>query len=178
MTIRTTMTDLVSRVRAMIHDPAGDSAALDDDTIQEALDARRIDVIGLPLYAAPELIDGEFVWRSYGAPYKDWESDAVLRDGEGDELSPSSSDLQTGRWTFADGQDPPVYLTGQSYDLYGASADLLDMRCAMTAEAFDFSADGSRFDRSQVNKAWTNLAGQYRARSRPVSGVQVRSDIA
>jgi hypothetical protein len=58
--------------------------------------------------------------------------------------TPSTADYTTGRWTFNDSQ-MGVYLTGWAYDLYAASADLLEAWAAKVSVEFDFTADGSSF---------------------------------
>ncbi len=55
----------------------------------------------------------------------DWESDAALYANDYSVLTPTASDLIQGRWTFAASQIPPVFATGQTYDLYAAAADVL-----------------------------------------------------
>lgn len=51
-----------------------------------------------------------------------------------------------------------------TYDLNAAAADIWDEKAAGVAEDFNFSADGGRYDRSQVAEAYGKRARYYRAR--------------
>ncbi|NOZ27968.1 MAG: hypothetical protein GXP39_07950 [Chloroflexi bacterium] len=172
---RTTMADLITRLRRLIND-SGTSQTWTDDELQDFLDARRLDVRRARLRPETTWAAGTVTYTDYYADYGDWESDAVLEDADGDDLTPSSSDWLTGHWTFAD-QDPPVFITGKSYDLYAAAADVLEAWAAKVALEFDFDADGGRFRRSQKREALLELAKRYRRRSRPQVAVMVRNDV-
>lgn len=175
MVARTSMADLIARVRLLIRDPAGATAACSDDEIQDALDRYRREVYGQELMAVAENVAGVLTYTAYHAPYGGWEGSPVLRDAAGAVLTPATSDLVNGVWTFA-AQAPPVMLTGRSFDLYAAAADLLELRATVAAPSFDFTADGATYYRSQTGAAFLVLARQYRARARPQTMPQIRSD--
>jgi len=170
------MADLITQLRCLVNDPAGASQTWSDDELQDFLDARRIDVRNARLRPETTWADGDVTYTDYYADYGNWESDVVLEDAEGDDLTPASSDLLTGHWTFSD-QDPPVYATGKVYDLYAAAADVLEAWAAKVALEFDFQADGASFKRSQKREALLQLAKQYRIKSWPALAVQVRGDV-
>lgn len=76
------------------------------------------------------------------------------------------------------GDGPPVYLVGKTFDVYAAAADLLESWAAKVKTAYDFTADGASFSRSQQVAALLSLAGDYRRRQRSLTALQVRGDIA
>ncbi len=54
-----------------------------------------------------------------------------------------------------------------TYDLAAAAAEVWDEKAGVVEQDFDFSADGGRYDRSQVAKGYGNRARYYRARRAP-----------
>lgn len=163
----------------MIADPAGASQVFTDDEVQDALDAHRMDVRYLELTAAETLQQsGPVLYKDYYAPYSPWESDETLVNGSWAAVTPTTAERFNGHWTFAAGQDPPVYIIGKVFDLYGAAADLLETWAAKLKLEFDFSADGQSFQRAQKATRLLELAGEYRQKQRPVVIRQVRADAA
>lgn len=63
------------------------------------------------------------------------------------------------------------------YDVYGAAAELLEAWSAREKLAFDFSADGASYYRSQKSKALLEQAKAYRAKARPLAALLVRGDV-
>jgi hypothetical protein len=61
-----------------------------------------------------------------------------------------------------------------SYDLNAAAADVLQERATALATAFDFSADGASYQRSQQYEALMAQCRYYRARRRPTSMTAVK----
>ncbi len=177
MAVRASMAEVISRLRAMIGDPAGASQVWDDQTIQDYLDRWQGIARYAPLRPEPTYAPGGVVeYLDYYADRGDWEADEKLYSSTYAELAPAASDRLTGRWTFAASQVPPVYIVGKSYDLYGASADLLEAWAAREALSFDFEADGQTFRRSQKREALLTLAREYRRQQRPLRVGVVRSD--
>lgn len=174
---RASMADLITRLRRLINDPAGVNQTWTDDELQDFLDAHRLDVRHARLRPEPTWTGSGVTYTDYYADYGDWESDVVLEDASGNDLTPATSDLLTGHWTFTD-QDPPVYITGKTYDLYAAAAAVLEAWAARVALEFDFTADGASFRRSQKREALLALAAEYRRRARANRAVMVRSDVA
>lgn len=75
----------------------------------------------------------------------------------------------------ADGNDPDDNDWTDTYDLHRAAADIWEEKASVVAADFDFSADGGRYDRSQVYQQYTNLAHYHAARARVRSGRMVSS---
>lgn len=172
------MSALIASLRRLINDASGESAVWTDEELQEWLDAHCDEVIEEPLAYAWQTVDGESVVLAYVASCGNWESDAALTDANGDTLTADSENLVVGRWTFNEHQQPPVYLTGRSYDVYAAAADALEARAAQFALSYDFTADGASYHRSQQAQALLALAKQYRRRSRPRVARMVRDDVS
>ena len=176
MATRASMAALIARLRLLVNDPVGASQIWSDDQLQDWLDGQRTDVVRAALYYNWAIVAGANAVLNYFAETGDWESDAALSDVEGTTLTPGAVNLLTGRWTFAAHQAPPVYLTGQTYDLYAAAADVLEARAGQLAGAYDFTADGATYHRSQQAAGLLALARQYRGRSRPRMIQMVRDD--
>ncbi len=174
---RTTLADLITRLRKLVNDPAGASQSWSDDELQDFLDANRLDVRHAALRPEPAWTGGTVTYTDYFADYGEWESDVTLEDSNGDDLTPSASNLVAGHWTFADGQDPNVYVTGKTFDLWAAAADVLEAWAAKVALEFDFDADGSGYKRSQKREALLAVAAQYRRKARPRKAPMVRDDV-
>lgn len=53
-----------------------------------------------------------------------------------------------------------------TYDLYAAAADVWEEKAATVASDFDFSADGGRYDRSQVYEQYMKQVRYFRGKRR------------
>ncbi len=92
-------------------------------------------------------------------------------------LSPATSELLIGRWTFSASTNPPVLIRGQVYDVHAAAADLLDLwATSLAATAMDFGSGTKRFARSQIVANLERRAAAERAKARIGSVQMVRSD--
>lgn len=181
MAVRATMSDLIARVRLMVFDTGG-SPLLSDQEIQDKLDECRFDYYNYPLLMHPTFTNpGGIVYNDYYAQVGHtirgmWETDEVLRWGDFTLLTPATSDELVGHWTF-NNQKPPVLLTGKRYDLYRASADLLDYKiAALAATQFDFTADGQSFHLSQQLQYLERRVLDYRRKQEARVGGYGRSD--
>ncbi len=184
MAVRATMDALILRVRGLIGDTATTPAncAFSDPDIQAALDRERLDINLsdwrelVPHYSAQP---GPFNWAEYYDPsgWGDWEGDATLYNQAMQQLLPTLSDTLTGHWSFAPGQQvPPVFVVGKTYDVYAAAYTLVLRQMAQSARAYDFSADGASFHRSQMVTGLQALADQLATEMRPRTARLVRSD--
>src|SRR5579885_25443 len=196
MPVRSTMTDLISRVSMMIGDPT--NAQFTTQQVQDYLDANRDDIRFEPLKIAPTIVNlpstnnqAGTIFADYYSKYQWWEQDVVLQGTNTSTgaawvvLSPVSSDYITGHWQFdltpftngtVPGQYPPVFATGKVYDLYAAAADLLEFWAASLKMAYDISVDGQSLRRSQMLSQTLDLAETYRSRSKPKLAKLERSD--
>lgn len=176
MVARASMAALIARVRTLIGDPSGTGEVWADTAIQEFLDGRQTVVRYDQLRAAPTL-GATVQYLDYYADVGDWEGDAALYDSALALLAPKTSDYQTGHWTFQTSVLPPVYILGKHYDVHAAAADVLEAWAATEKLAYDFTADGASYSRSQRAKALLGLAAEYRKRAGPVRAQQVRDDV-
>ncbi len=179
------MADLILRTRDLMGDnPAVQTnRAFTDQQVQDALDRERLDVnISdwrelLPFYS---VVSGAWVWTEYYDPsnYGDWESDAVLYNAGLTLLTPTTSDLLTGHWSFGTvNQSPPVFVVGKTYDVYAAARTLVLRWIALVAQQFDFSVDrGLTFSVSQKRAGLQQLADQLATEMRPRTAHLVRRD--
>jgi len=85
--------------------------------------------------------------------------------------------LQTGRWAFAASQSEPVYIVGYQYDVYGAAVDALTAWLGRLKFAYDFTADGASFRRSQQAATIRGLIEQYSVLSGPQVMSMTRGDV-
>lgn len=204
MAVRSSMQDLVARVRQLVGDVSAPQDLTDQD-IQDACDANRADVRYELLNAAPDIQppqpgpsgNAQFVWATYFSDFQHWESDVVLQGMVTNNgatsapwvvLTPVSSDLISGKWTFAvtlpsiatpPSQFPPVYATGKAYDIYAAAASLLERRIAIRSfTTFDVTTGGTTLRLGSILDRWEKLAQSYWGRAW-VGMMQLRrSDLA
>jgi hypothetical protein len=196
---RPTMSALITQTRLMIADPSGTNQVFTDDQVQMKLDELRDDIWYEQLSAAPAVVNAastnnqpQMVFADFYSAYHWWEDGVVLQGYFGGKasvvLTPVASDLLVGHWQFqlnifasgtAPGQFPPVWATGKIYDLYAASADLLDMRATtLSLTTFDFSSDSQSFKVSQVIDNMRKAALSYRRQAKPKIAKMVRRDVA
>ena len=175
---RTSMADLIARLRRLIGDPAGASTQFTDLELQEILDRHMRTINYDPLKPVETRLPGGFiVWLLYLADGGSWELGEQLVDMAWNPVAPATSDENEGRWTLAISHTPPLYIVGNRYDLYGSAAELLDEWAAVEKLSFDFQEDRRSFARSQKTKAMEELADRYRRRAWPATSSFVRTDL-
>ncbi len=123
---RATMPALISRVQRLIDDEAG--ALFTDDVVQEHLDRHRDRVVYSELVGEPTKTSSTTTYLAYChvLGWGDWEV-ADLVDQNYAAVTADTIDLDTGRWEFNSEPNYPLYVSGWSYDVYGAAAELLDI---------------------------------------------------
>jgi hypothetical protein len=174
---RSSMTELIARVRLAIGDPSGAAQTFTDDHLQMFLDARRVLARYWRLEAHPDNALASPQYLLYTSLYQNWESDGKLYTADNVEITPAASDWLNGQWTMATSTLPPVYIVGKVYDVNAAAADALEAWAAALATEFDFSAQGESFSRSQKSKRLFELAQQFRVRQFPLTVEQARLDL-
>src|SRR6266704_1986427 len=99
MPVRSTMANLITRERVLINDPSGASQVFDDQTIQDILDARRIDVLNGSLIEKPTFSGSTVQYLDYFSDWSDWEDSPVLKQYLTVVVTPSTSEniVGTGR---------------------------------------------------------------------------------
>lgn len=199
MPVRSTMSQLIARVRLMIFDPASASQFFQDQDIQDTLDEGRDDIRYEPLAVAPTIVNtastgnqAATIFINYFSKYEWWEQDVVLQgyvNGQAWVVAPAvQSDFITGRFWFetasteftaptVPGQLPPVFATGKVFDPFWSAADLLEFWAASLSAAYNISVDGQSLQRSQLMTAKLTLADQYRRRAKPRMAKMTRTDV-
>lgn len=177
---RSSMAALITRLRRMIQDLAGASQEWTDDELQEALDVHQTVHRYLPLCQEESIAPGGAVTykRFHAGGQGNWETDAEIVGNTYAVLTPTTSDYLTGRWTFAAEPAWPLYLSGNTYDLYGAAADALETWAARVKCEIDFASEGQNLKLSQKRAAMLELAQTYRAKQAPVTVTMTRNDMA
>jgi secreted trypsin-like serine protease len=112
------------------------------------------------------------VYLSWQAPFGNWESSAALVDTSYASLTVDTEETLVGRWTLTATSDSAL-VSGSSFDVYAAAADLLEQWATAEALNFDFSADDGTFNESQKREALMEQAARYRQMSS--SGTKVVS---
>lgn len=194
MAVRGSMAAIIAEVRLLINDTGG-TPILTDQQIQDHLDDIRDDVRYEMLMQAPSIVNlsgsqsgvASFIYADDFSQYHWWETDVVIQDGHFIVLTPLASDYIVGHWQFeltpfvngtAPGQYPPVFITGKSYDINLAAAILWEIRAGMLATAYDFTADGQSFHRSQQMTMCLKMAQTFRCKARMRSIAVRRGDLA
>jgi hypothetical protein len=178
MAVRSTMAALIARVRLKIFDPAGTSQIFADQDIQDVLDDGREDVFNGAMKFQPTFVTGTIQFLDYFTELGDWEDNVVLKQYLTTVVTPSVSEPIPGHWQFAQTTYPPVFITGRTYDIYRAAADLLEHMAAhwQGVMGYDFASDGQSFKRSQAPENLQKLADKYRMKQRARSISVFRSD--
>ena len=179
MPVRASMAGLIARTRLKIFDPAGASQVFSDQDIQNVLDESRQDLYNQPLEPQWTYSGSTPVVLDYLAPNEmgDWEDDIVLKQYLTVVVTPSLIDDIVGHYTFAQSTLPPVFITGKTYDIYRAAADLLEMRASTYALRFNATADGQTLHLEGVSTQLLNLAAKYRMKQRVTTLSFTRSDL-
>lgn len=183
MAVRATMqTSLIPRVRILINDPAGASQQFADQDIQDVLDEGRIDKFNFVLepqwtFNVAGIALGVF---DYFAPpqWGNWEDGVVLKQYLTTVVTPATSENIVGHWTFTNSTFPPVMITGKTYDLYRAAADLLERLAARWMLSYNITVNGQNLHREGASTQLLKMAQTYRLRQRAGLTEVTRSDIA
>jgi hypothetical protein len=181
--VRPTMqTSLIPRVRILINDPAGASQQFSDQDVQDVLDEGRIDMFNFALtpqwtFSVAGVALGVFDYFT-PAQWGNWEDGQVLKQYLTTVVTPATSENIVGHWTFTNSTLPPVMLTGKTYDLYRAAADLLERLAARWVLRYSMNVNGQSLQRGNVNVDLQKLAMTYRLKQRAGLTEMTRSDIA
>lgn len=151
------------------------------EQIQDALQQRREEMRYERLTPlASRASGGTVTYVTFTAPndWGWWDDSAVVYNYNYDALTPATADWNVGRWTFSSEPTRPVMITGYTYDVYAAAADLLEARAAEVAE--DMSAinlaHGS-FTYANKRTGPMQMAQRYRAKQRPSVATVYRTDV-
>ena len=174
---RSTMANLILRMRDLINDAPGASQVWTDDQIQGVMDASRQDIGNAVLTAFPTYSGSTIQYLDYYSDWTDWEDGMVLKQYLTQVVTPTTSEPIAGHWSFSTSKLPPIYITGSLHDIYRAAADLLERWAAKWVLSYGFSSDGQSFQRQQAATMLQALAKTYRQKQRPRMIIATRSDL-
>jgi hypothetical protein len=177
---RASMAALIRRLRRLISDTAGADQVWTDDDLQDSLDAYQTTHRYAPLdqEESRAATTGVLTYKRFFAVCGgDWEDDVEIVNSTYVAVTPDTEDLINGRWTFATEPDWPLLINGNTYDLYGAAADVLEEWAAKVKCQVDFSAEGQSMKLSQYPDRMLAMAANYRNKQKPQQGHLSRSDI-
>lgn len=192
MSIRSTMYELIRVIRGITASGTADYTInsysyWSDSHLQTVLDRWRVDIYREGLQAIDSYAGGGTVqYLYYQSEYGNYEQTQGgseifwLEDGDGDKIGSASYSVDYGRGliTFAANTlGTAYYLTGRSYDLNKAAADIWRQKAAHYASLFSFSTDNHRIDKGALITNALKMAALYDARSGPVVTTLYRSDI-
>lgn len=191
MAARTTMANLILTMRGMC-DVGTDDVTIggvsywSDNHIQDVLDSHRLDVWNEPLYIIPSYAGGgSAVYKDYQSEFTNYEeTDSgtaifIVEDAAGNDITTGfTPDYQRGHLTFtSDTSGTVYYLTGRSYDLNGAAADIWRRKASHYASSFSFSTDNHRVDRGALINNAAKMADMYDRMAMPKTSTIYRSDV-
>jgi hypothetical protein len=192
---RSTLSDLIEIVRGYVNAGTADytigtASYWDNDQIQRVLDRHRRDVRREPMIKVQKYVGGGSVqWYEYLSRYRNYEQTDggsaifIVEDGLGADIGTAnwSADYLLGQVTFtANTGGTSYYLTGRTYDLYSAAADIWRQKASQVAassSSFDWSTDNMSMKRSQVVSQAREMANYYAGLAEPMTVQVYRSDV-
>jgi hypothetical protein len=181
MTARTGMANLITELRGLAEAGTADysvssSTYWSDDHLQDVLDLHRTDIVfeqlaPLPTYGTA---NGTLIYNTYKSSYGYYEQTTggtavfYVQDGTGavQGTAAYTPDYRRGVVQFAaDTSGTTYYLTGRSYDLDAAAADVWRRKASHYASSFDFSTDNHSISRSQLYQHAMEMASVFEGKS-------------
>jgi len=162
------MADLIARLRGMTNELSGDTFG--DQDLQDILDEHKFRVLREPLAMERTWVNGSsYVYKRFRSRYGNFEAGGSayfqLEDAAGNQRGTAdfTADYIRGEIVMAQDQaGTALYLSGWSYDLNGAAADVWQRKAGNVAAYYDVSLDGHSLSRSQWMKQCLEMARYYR----------------
>mgnify|MGYP001555486624 CR=1 FL=1 len=170
MTARTTMDDLIGKLRAAANAGTADYtlAGVDywsDDQLQIELDQIREPVNYQEMDAIETYgVGGTVTYTEYRTYLQDWEKSPTIQDEGGTALGTAvvTFDANTGVATFAsDTEGKTRRITGYTYNVNKAAANVWRKKAAHLSAAFDFSTDNHSIKKSQIYEHCMQMADMF-----------------
>jgi hypothetical protein len=181
MTARTGMATLITELRSMAEAGTADysissSTFWSDDHLQDVLDLHRTEIVFQPLTPYPtQGAGGTLLYNDYRSHYGMYEATTggtavfYVQDSTGANVGTAlyTPDYRRGQVSFAaNTAGTTYYLTGRSYDLDAAAADVWRRKASHYAPtSFDFSTDNHSVSRSQVYAHCLEMSNFYESKS-------------
>jgi hypothetical protein len=186
---RSGMSDLIQQIRVMCNVErttvtVNGNEYWSDDHLQQILDRHRMRLDYMPIVAAPQVgTGGTSLYYEYRAGMGNLESGTAvfwLQDGSGAKVGTANytMDYNIGLATFTiPTGGSAFYITGRSYDLNAAAADVWTMKAGQVASgAFSWSSDNMSVNKTGLIAAFTQTAQMYRNLARVSSVDMLRGD--
>ena len=184
MAVRGGMANLILRTRRLIQDVSVTAPVFLDQEVQDKLDQYRFYQRYVRLTPQATIQPGgKRLWTDFFSEFENWEetgsgSEFSLVDATYNVLTPDSSDYISGHWTFNAGvNNAVVWITGQSYDIYAAGADLASDWAGIVKLQFDFSDNNVQYKRNQQFEALLQLSEKLREKALPRRVSMGRQDV-
>ena len=177
---RTGMTNLISLLRD--YGVAGTSdytlgtvSYWADDQLQTVLDRHKMTVSREQLQTVKSYNAGTLQYKEYRSQYGNYEETSggtaifEIEDSVGSTIGTAnwSMDYVNGILTFAaDTAGTPYYLSGYSYDVHAAAADVWRTKAGHHSTSFDFSTDNMSVKRGQLIKNDMDMANCHASQAR------------
>src|SRR5512139_15833 len=188
--VRAGMADMIAELRGMADCGYDDFKVAgvsywSDKHLQTFLDRYRQDFIEEDLYAVQQTRNGTTYYLEYRSEYGNLEgvasgTDVFKLDNSAGTNMPGtmwSADYNRGVVTFtSDTLGSSMLLTGRTYDLNAAAADVWRYKAANAAKMYAFSAGGQSFSRQQYWDHCTQMAQYFEGLSAPISVSFYRGD--
>jgi hypothetical protein len=188
---RTGMVDLIYTLRGMADAGTADFSIgavryWTDDEIQRVLDRHKTEIPSELLYPVEVLTNGTAQWFDYYSNNRNLEiTDGgtavfIIKSAAGTIQGTSmwSADYINGKVTFTSNTlGSSYFLTGRSYNLNSAAADIWRIKAAHVAQAYDFSTDNHNLSRSQMMQQCMQMANFYAGQAGPTSISVNRGDM-
>lgn len=188
--VRAGMADMISQVRAMTDTGYDDFKVagqpyFSDKHLQDVLDKYREDFYAEDLYAVQQTRNGTTYYQDYRSQYGNLEGVAsgttVFKlDNAGGTNMPGTmwtADYVRGVVTFVnDTAGSSMNLSGRSYDLNAAAADVWRFKLANAAKYYTFSAGGQSFHRKEFFENCKDMAAYYEGLAAPTMISLYRGD--
>jgi len=179
--VRAGMADLIAELRGLTDAGYDDFKVAgvpywSDKHLQDHLDRYRFDFLEENLYPVQQYRNGTTYYNEYRSQYVNLEGVAsgtgVFKlDNTGGTNMPGtmwSADYTRGVVTFTnDTAGSSMILTGRSYDLNAAAADVWRRKAAYAAKMYQFSSDGQSFNRQQFFQHCNQMAQYYEGMAKP-----------
>ena len=190
MTARTGMSTLISTMREWCNLGTSDytlgtSTHWTDDQIQTALDRHRTQVLEEELEQITNNNNGTIEYKEYRSGFGNYEETTggtsifIIESVGGTDVGTANytMDYALGILTFETTQaGSSRFLTGRSYDLYGAAADIWQRKGGAYAIAVDFKTDNMSVKRSDIAKHCRDMFNYYSMMGNPRQVEVTRDD--
>lgn len=190
--VRSGMSAIIRKLRGMTNTALDDYEVSgvsywSDLHLQEILDDSRVDFYEMELRPIPKTVSSHYVYLRYDAPHGNLETIAsgtvnfalTLSTGEQAGTADYSVDYVKGIITFNANQGGTAwFLSGRSYDLNTAAADVWERKANYFAMSYDVKTDGHDLSRSQLFKQAREQAEYWRGKCGAYSVDLLRGDEA